>query len=39
LENRLLGALGKEVGLEIDQTLKIESENLEIKFLGGDFRF
>lgn len=28
-------ALGKEVSLEIDQTLKIESENLEIKFLGA----
>jgi len=27
-------ALGKEVSLEIDRTLKIESENLEIKFLG-----
>ena len=26
--------LGKEASLEIDQTLKIESENLEIKFLG-----
>jgi len=27
-------ALGKEVSLEIDRTLIIESENLEIKFLG-----
>jgi len=26
--------LGKEVSLKIDQTLEIESENLEIKFLG-----
>jgi len=32
--------LGKEVSLKIDQTLKIESENLEIKFLRviSDYR-